>query len=363
MVAESITQAEGAQIDSPVGGNALDPRIAFMRGEGCMLYTDVNAQMLGVIGSQAIKPLKGRHTNYDIGGPAKLSQSGAVLYEVTRLIMSGVPMPGDTGKFNFYKELSVSKEDRDSVGDKAFSLGFGDVNFPWHFSAGLASSVIHDFVGKGKITSDQADKLTLYDWANVIGSGWFSELVHSMAFTANGSWGDFGRHGFQYAEGALATHMVGRVALAPAIASVDDLELFDVHEEPFDGFTYLTASLRPDIRMMLRKSMRDDERKSTGCPVARKAVRMPVAEVATNSHIQNLIQLGIVTVRQAPGDKVIIEQEYTAIDRTLAFFADQLDNYADQHGQPVMHVRTVPLEHIKVTHEVKPPTNALRREG
>ncbi len=59
MAAETIAQIATVQEVDPIVRvpSALDPRVTFMRGEGCMLYTDVNAQVLAAMGTIAVEPL------------------------------------------------------------------------------------------------------------------------------------------------------------------------------------------------------------------------------------------------------------------------------------------------------------------
>ncbi len=364
MAAETIAQIATVQEVDPIVRvpSALDPRVTFMRGEGCMLYTDVNAQVLAAMGTIAVEPLIYKPIFYEISGPDNISQSEAALLEVTTHLIHTIPRPSPTTPRLFYDQFGVSKTDLYAARqNQVFASGFGDMTFPWHFSAGLASAAVHSFVEAKKITPDQADNLTLGDWANVIGSGWFSELVHSMAFTANGTWAAFGENPDDYIGRTLKSYMVVQDVLQDN-EEHNNLNLFDVHEELYDDLIYLTAALNQGIRTILRERMQNSEQKSTGCPVARKAVRMPAIEMKSNTHIQNLVNLGIVTVRDTANNKVVIEQEYTAIDRTLAFFADQLDQYENQYGQPIIS-SSCPTIKGSVIHETRPLTNALRREA
>ncbi len=353
--AEIIDQTEPPR----TGPNrAQSPRISFMRGEGFILYTDVNARFLEALGMTAIRPLKSRDIDYGVEGALKdaNTRSHAALYEVTGLLSESVP--GHTNG-SFYRQFGVRANDRDAALGFAMAAGFGDMSFPWHFSAGLASSAVHSFVENGKITAEQAGDLTLGDWANVIGSGWFSKLAHSCAFTGNGYWANFGSQRSHYDSGALQEHLNGRLNV---LGGDKVTELFDVKEEPepLEDLVYFTASLRPEIRGRLRKKMLEDtQRPSTGCPVARRVARLPAVKADANAHIQNLKDSGVLTERPIAGsNKVLIEQEYTAIDRTLAFIADQLDRYEQLYGNPVSVSND--FRRAKVEHEFRSPTNALR---
>ncbi len=271
--------------------------------------------------------------------------------------MKAIPNPQSDG--SFYGRFGVGEADFAAIAGKSiFERGFADTDFPWHFSAGLASAIVEDFVENGKITADQADNLTLGDWANIIGSGWFSELAHSMAFTANGTWNSYGKYKPSYSKNALKQELDARFALKK---SQGKTKLFDIHEEPHEGFIYLTASLDLDVRAKLRATMHSSvNQKSTGCPVARRTTRIPVEMAENDSHVKSLIDLGVMSVKRVTGDEALLEQEFTAIDRTLIFFAEQLDRYESFHGNPII-TQSQALHKRNVIHEFRPPTHALRR--
>ena len=46
--------------------------------------------------------------------------------------------------------------------------------------------------------------MTLHNWANIIGTGWFSDLTHSPAFAVNAPYRTFGMTGGELQANSLA---------------------------------------------------------------------------------------------------------------------------------------------------------------
>lgn len=351
-----------SSLDSQIE-QATPTREEFMRGEGFVFYTSVNNRLIEHASSQDLLPYACR--KYDAGHYADMlrcspgiTQANLGLLMATHAITKSIP--GLAMGTSFRDAMDISPEDIEatrSMGTHA--AGLADREFPWYFAAGMADAAVKAFVREEKISAETAGQLTLGDWANLIGSGWFSKLMHNLAFTHNGIYQRFGANENDYVAGAIEEKI--RSDMRADISIERNLLIVNEETEASDGATYLTASLDPVFRKALRDMMSKHDhniaRTSTGCPIARKTARVSKEYLATNPHVQELIGKGILAIAKDIDDNYVqVEQEYTAIDRTLLLFSDQLDRYSKIHGTP--HIDN---ERDKVTHRYLPPTFSLMR--
>ncbi|MGI9027907.1 MAG: hypothetical protein ACR2FM_03670 [Candidatus Saccharimonadales bacterium] len=343
----------------------LDRRRQFMRTEGFAIYTDVNNKVLEAMGSVAVRPIAYKDVSAAFMSMDAVNPANVALCAVTQQLSYEVPAPHYR---NFFRRFGVSQADKNATQGKGVSNhGFADMSFAWHFSSGLASAAVQSFVENDKISEEQAGNLTLGDWANVIGSGWFSKLAHSFAFTGNGYLGQFGTAFVHYDKLGLKRLMNHQfdIKKKPGDGGLAELQLFDIDEElePYEDLIYLTASMKPEIKTALRTRMQQSSPKSTGCPVARKTAYLSPEVAQSNPHVKNLLKLGILAVKPDPRQEkaVVVTQEYTAIDRTLALIAGQLDQYEALHGNPVIPDNPIFPVRKKLPHEYRPLTNVLQR--
>lgn len=228
--------------------------------------------------------------------------------------------------------------------------GLGDVTFPWHFAAGVASSVVDVFADNGNIPVNEAKNMTLTDWAGIIGTGWFSDICHSLAFARNGLYNSFGSNFLDYQHNGFTKHLSGEIKDFPT-----NLSLFEVaaRQEPEDGYTYLAAAAAPDLLKITRATM--DRSRSAGCPVARHATALFPAMLTDDPHTKNLIDTKRLHIKEDTGqsDKVIATQDYSAIDYSLMVLAAKLEHYDVLYGTPRV-LRRHDTRSLYTLHESRP---------
>jgi hypothetical protein len=296
------------------------------------LYTDVAKQMFAEVYPTQLTPI---NDAYKVYGHFDRSTSTdypaeASLYIMSRHLIQLLPRR-DSDANEFDKRYGVTEHDIDHANKfDTFQAGFGDPDFPWHFAPAVAAAVAHEFEAVGALTPEQHREMTLTDWANIIGSGWFSDLIHSLAYTSNGVYGAFGNEVSNFRPGALLEFINGRV---PAIDKLFDVE---VATEEATGEQYLIAKATKALKVGLRSLIRDKSN-SVGCPVARLGSRLPEVLVDRDQHVLKLIKLGELSIGEdadPTDDEIRVTQEETAIDDSLTVFADLIDRYERQFGQP-----------------------------
>jgi len=262
----------------------------------------------------------------------------------------------------FEKRFAISDHDKE-IAHKAFQGedGLSDINFTWYFAPLIASNVVDAFVEQGNITAEQHSELTLPDWANLIGSGWFGRLINDMAYTQFGTYINTGVYHSNYRQGSFSALQTS--IFDEAFSRASDLFETDETFDPADGHTYITASLTPTYRAVLRSAMNADppsgkQAASTGCPVARHVF----SEDLENPHFRRLLAShNLVKIQPATQDGVPrYYQEYSAIDIALATLARKLDRYAHNYGTPVVSVKR--NGKMKVKHQHLPASKVLCRQ-
>lgn len=357
---------------NPNAGTVAD-RHEFMRGEGFVLYTATNLRALDLISNTPLVRAKG--TSYtsmvahlvassDAEG---ITQSNAGLHLATRAITLSNPMitSNNMNDNRLRDKLGVTTNDNKALkGKHIFRDGLQDRPFPWNFSAGLASIAVQAMVDDEKIDDEQAAELGLVDWANIIGSGWFGRLMHSMAFTHNGMFQGYGQEIQDFRRDRLAEDLTGTLVGRMQLGEDPVSRVVDTHyeKEEISGDIYLTASLSPYTRQLLRLAMRyqtsveDFKRDSIGCPVARKTAHLPVDALDTNPHLKFLESRGIFELKPDEGGATVrVQQSSTAIDRTLTLHAELLERYDKKYGMPQ------PARYNVMRHVEMPETGVLVR--
>lgn len=329
-----------------------------MATSGFALYSDVNEQMLRDLPPTPAKIETPDHYDFNLGRisgqrfASVISQnpSGSSLYLVMQQARQDLPARDK----NFYDKYDVSEADKKLAERKTAGYGFADIDFTWHFAAGLANEVTDFFVDEGVITREQKNNFNLHDWATIIGSGWFSKLVHQMTPTSNGNYGQFGNTIYDYVGKQLYMKLIGRKIIDANTLLFE----FQQQTEPLEDASYDTAILSKSAIKGLRGLMTQND--SIGCPVARYSAHFDADDVHNNPHLKNLVASGRLSVDGArPNGKVRVSQQMTAIDNTLAFFALQLDNYGAAYGTPVM---TIDNGNLIVNHLRLPTTDVCRQK-
>lgn len=345
------------------------PRAEYQKTYGFALFTDVNIRMLEAMEHEPLPRTPNGNTavyletpyrpGYIPGEPQRVP--ALALRRIAELAIRFIP---ETTQLRRLGGVTVKDAWRANQ-EGTFEEGFGDVDFTWKFAGCLASELAQVFVDEGVLTPEQRDAFTLTDWADMIGSGWFSKLVHVLAFAPNGVYGNVGSAPGDYLRKAIGNRLKATWQLAESDFPADG-KIFDVRRryEPHDGHTYITAELKPEVVHILRQSLIANG-DSAGCPVARNATRLTRDQLKKDPHARRLVNTGqlIVVEGRSTETHVHVTQGYTAIDQTLMFFAAQLRQYEAQYGTPEMSYVTKDNEtmlHVTTTHASREPVGLLR---
>lgn len=233
--------------------------------------------------------------------------------------------------------------------------GLQDQEFTWHFGGCIAMHTAHSFVRDGLITKDALRSATLSDWADIIDSHWFSDLMHDMAVTANSVYQQFGMNQNFYLDSASTPPFI---AFDTNIVrqDADDLPP-ELQAKALSGpSAKLTITARHELRHFLKAtndaSITNETQSSVGCPVARK--KFEVSHDADIVGAHRLAHNGLVSISasRAP-DRQTVTQAITPIDRYLTLLADTLCDIDQAIGTPVVGLDGT------ATYQKLPKTNAF----
>lgn len=328
-----------------------DNRAEYLATESFLLHTQVGVESFDEISRQRPPRIRELPSELLYGSSyteeaIRANPAEASLFMASQRLISLVKFrDADTSKFD--KRYGINNIDLGTATRfDSFNYGFADPDFPWHFAPPIAAAVAHTFEAEGIITPEEHKGMTLGDWANIIGTGWFSDLMHSMAFTSNGVYMTFGKNFEQYGPDSLRS-MLAR----------NDIH-YDGHafeltqqEEPQTGEVYWTADLKKPIKVALRRKI-TDKKYSVGCPVAREGTKLH-EDLLENPHAKALLECGQIKVSKdadPTDDDIRVEQEYTAIDISLMVLAEQLERYSRIYGEPVVETRSYP-EYNELRHK------------
>lgn len=351
--------------------------------EGFALVTDVVDQYLEDLRSEKVPKLptlcglevqEGDSPPGDVPvfSSKPIEPSATALYAVCRSLSQPLR---ETSRFDKRRQHFKSRYGVDAQEDELarryfkYREGFDDLDFTWNFAPAVAKTMVDRFVEVGRMTSGQREAMTLHDWANIIGSGWFSGAIHSMAFTNFGVYGNFGIKEAHFAKGSLLQRLGESVLLKDL-----EIDLFSVQTAYetaaaaiygiSEDRVYLTAEPTPEFVHVLRNVQHDPPEKFTniiyemtpespGCPVARYATRVDDELVQTDRHIRSMLERGRIAITPScrEGRSRLI-QNYTVIDIALEVLAGKLDIYQREYGMP----RLQPFADTReVTHEPAQP--------
>ena len=347
-----------------VHGNPYSPqtRQGYLETAGFAMYNDVNDQMLadiaGLPDAGPIQQATIDQHSYVYRSAACNNPAGLGLYLVTEHVAAPARVLKSDPQF-FYHRYGISKRDR-QLAEKfdthqMINHGFDALDFPWHIGAAVANACVDKFVDQGVMSPSDKDAMTLHDWAAIIGSGWFARLGRSLALGKNGAYRDFAMRPEHYQSGAFTDHLILHEVIGPD----DDVFNYEQKLDPEEGLVHHTVRASSLVVAGLRKKMQDAGLGDTGgCPVARVAVRLPVAALKADPHVKNLLKSGGLAINSYSRDGKTVElvQDWPAIDKTFALFAWQLDQYEDRHGMP--HVS--PFGDGELTHQRQKPLDRLR---
>jgi hypothetical protein len=317
-------------------------RQAYMKGPGFVLFNDVTEQLLGRLAEQPLPPAE---DYFDVFRLSKIPGQGieglydpmVSLYAVSFLLTEQVPNRTNTRLHDRLSLFPMTHEERLEVEKHTHNFGTDDLDLPWVLSPAIAAATVHAFVRSGKLPETVAQNLSLDDWADMISSGWFGELMNVMALTGFGVYQKFGRYVTDYQPGAFEHALKEPLKKYGEPSVSDDIGAFETQVvEAGVGLADLKAVLSPPYAAAL-KSMRgkslhsvaDFQGKSIGCTVAREAAMLPPDHPEIMPRAGKLQEMGRLTIADKPGPNgmVLATQEESAIDRTLIFIAGQLRAY------------------------------------
>lgn len=309
-----------------------------MTHEGFSLYTNSGNRIMDHLSILPVKKLQDHTNEYlDAGHTPELAPTEIALLGLQHSLRKPL-MKTDANRGRFLRHVGgvTMKQFRQAGTYSEQASGFADLDFTWHFAPAVASNFVRQARVEGHLTDRQVEELTLGDYANIIGAGWFSSLLHDMALTRNGVYAGYGQMSHDYRptrklevylkqQGVEANHAI-----------------FDISQkyEPEDGYTYLTASLAAPYKKSLRKARRIDgdtkQMMTRGCPVARHNITLPEDSVRDDPHTRELTNSGalLASDKHVREGSVHLTQQYSAIDRALALLADKIDSYEQMYGTP-----------------------------
>lgn len=373
--------------------NISAERLEHSRGDGFTLFTDVNNQLMERLGQQmlpariSVDDVHHQFTthpseadvaaSFEVDVPPvtlpfdelNVSSSSAALFFVSRQLTNQLldithSDEAERTSESFHKQFGITDIDKRKARSYYFDHGFDDTEFAWHFAPALANAVVGEMITAGIISEAQQERFTLGDWANIIGSGWFSSLIHEMTTEKFGAYGIFGKNLADYGKDEFLDMLEIQATTHqyPPVSTVGPAFQFEIVEE--SGLTYVTAKLSERLARELHAGMDDglqsrtqERGKTHGCPAARYAGSLSVDAVMNDLHLQSLVAREEMALSPSNRpDRVRFQQEYTTIDRSLMTLAARLDGYDRAYGTPfITHT-----EHkTAVEHRYVPPTDVL----
>ncbi len=226
-----------------------------------------------------------------------------------------------------------------------FGDGLADQHFTWHMGGAVAANLAQQFANDGLIDRDDMKQATLSDWADIIGSQWFSDLLHDLAVAPNGFYGNYGAQLVGYTRKApfnSRTPYTGKVYDSSVIREKPlQPELEDLR------YAGVAARLSQEARHLLRSNVRTANNGSNryfremtiGCPVARRSFETDEQRIQQYG-LEDIAQSGVkrfLNIRPAKRtDRYKVDQTLTPIDRYLLLLSDTLVDIDTKHGSPIL---------------------------
>ena len=183
--------------------------------------------------------------------------------------------------------------------------------------------------------------MSLGDWADTLRAPWFSAIMHDLALTSNGIYGQFGTRGEDYRDHAFS-ELLGR----DLQVHIPQPFTVTAERDQISRAILLSAAINKETRRALRQQMH--KAGSPGCPVARYAGSLPLDRVLTNHHARWLLDNDRMTIDRLNlhTNQAHYRQDRTAIDVALGALAEQFDRYDTKYGTPqprrLLHI----VEHV-----------------
>jgi len=191
----------------------------------------------------------------------------------------------------------------------------GDLALPFCWAAGVANTVVEEY--PDLIAPRALAEITLSDWARIIGSSWFADLMTSLAFTGPGFIREFGATLDHYIPGAFRTYF------DPLIRSMTG------DSTPFQRKTVDGTASEVTLAQSFTHALRAETRPNRRCPAAVSSFTVPEQTV----HLYSLRATGFLDSTARHDDHFRAEQNM--ITKLLGVFADRLTTYDQQYGTPL----------------------------
>jgi hypothetical protein len=175
---------------------AQSERTAFMKEHGFVLYNDVTEQLFDYLSKQPLQRINPGHD--EIGrfeyqrSRGRIYTSTFELYTLTGHLEKLVPTRTTSSSVDIAQLLGFTADDLHRANDHTFDLGVDDLDFPWHFTPAVAQAIVHDSVKADKVSAEEAESLTLTDWADLIQADDFKNLMNTLSLTGFAVYKRFG---------------------------------------------------------------------------------------------------------------------------------------------------------------------------
>jgi hypothetical protein len=328
-------------------GSLKHERGEFMATAAFSTYTDVNDRLLDTLNAQPIAQIDpDAYENYRKMAPGGTYPEDTVTDQTAKSLYVTMTHFRELVSYadGFPTKQGFTEQDKEqALQHSLYSYGLGNMDFPWHFSAGVANAVADFFVDEGVVTRQLKEAFRLHDWASMIESEWFGKLTNDLALTARHLHRLFGCDLKHYRKNALQEYLHEELSHEKRLFQElnHDKGLFQLEWIPDQRPEEITpiATLDKRLRHTLRERMRLSEQvlneQSAGCPVARKVVSLSVEAAESDPHIKSLVERGTLRrMDRSSGERVFFQQDNTTIDRTLGLIANQMRRYETTYGTP-----------------------------
>lgn len=178
----------------------------YMRNRGFVLMTDVSHRIMSDAGQIPITRL-GAEENFTFSSAFRPNASGGALALIADQAVEQFRLMRNAPGFN--RRYHITPEDRNpNVNKFTFRDGFGELDFTWQYAPVVANAVVQTFVEEGYMTQQQYDDMTFNDWAIMMRSRWFKDILHDEAITDNKVYDQFNSFPDEFNTGIYADKLM-----------------------------------------------------------------------------------------------------------------------------------------------------------
>lgn len=205
-----------------------------------------------------------------------------------------------------------------------------DLGFSIYFPACVANAVVEE-----RFLSEVSQSgLTLSDWADLIGQGWFAKLTNTLAFGPPNLYTTLGLTAPDYAPGALKQALNDRLKLELP-------NLFEASKKPRPSDQEQLPIPAINVVTALRETLHERRREGHICPGALKSMVIS-EELAKDDHVRFFLEAAKMEFQPAvdtahPRYKLVS----STITQTLQALAQALRDYDRQFGTPAVSLSSL----------------------